>query len=807
MKTVDLQYYQLKVFPISKIPNNTEQLQLAHNSLVEIPKEIIELQDLKFLDVKFNQLKSIHSNISKLLSLERVMIQGNNLTEVPLGLFLLFNLKILYLSENKLISVPSEIGNLVSLTNLSFKNNKIEELPETIGDLINLTTLNLDNNPIKRLPKSFLKLKNLRNLSLNGTKLPLPIPYRPNEVQKTLNYIFANQEKEEKAKKPTIELGVKKAYIFKNLSLPFLKDKFQKNLDDFTNENGVEFIEINDLESVNKEINILINIVGDDVHENEDLIFNILDKCINNDIPYKVLYPSTILEGNKSSINLIKGSEIYELQERLNKQYKSELNSFSSYDEFKGLLTRSLQQHTPKVLLQSLELINIGHFKNEKIDFDKHLTCLIGENGQGKSSVLGALGLAIMGLEQSKIPDGYLQRILRIESVNENGNVTYVESGEIILEYKIDNESYKNSIYLSVKDEGRIIEYKKSGDFEINLGTYNLKALILGFPQLRGKTNNHALKNNSYSLPHIDDLKPLVFDQEDNRLDSFTGWIASLYIKATNSKNEKEATKEYEIINHVFKIISTITGKSIKFITLKGGDPPVVIVTAPDTKSEIPLYLISQGFKVIISWVGYFIKRKIEAFPLSTPAVSSKEKSILIIDEIDSSIHPIWQARLLSILKEQFPKTQIIATTHSPLLINGLKKKQLYVVENDLNGRKIIRHPDEDAIGLGVEGILIDMFGLETTFDKVTIKKNEEYKKLLIKKTNGTITNNELSNLKKLGEFLSKYRLDPALEIVKPSPIIQIVEDELEKRKIKYTDINREALSNEISNILDDLLK
>lgn len=50
---------------------------------------------------------------------------------------------------------------------------------------------------------------------------------------------------------------------------------------------------------------------------------------------------------------------------------------------------------------------------------------------------------------------------------------------------------------------------------------------------------------------------------------------------------------------------------------------------------------------------------------------------IVIIDEIDLSLHPTWQKRIIGILKEQFPRIQFICATHSPFIIQSLDEENL----------------------------------------------------------------------------------------------------------------------------------
>lgn len=667
MSTIQLQNRRLQEFP--SIPANITDIRVENNQLSEIPDSVATLTSLERIRAKNNHILKISNKLSSLNKFIDLGLEENKLQKIPESILNLKNLKILLLNNNTLKSIPNSIKELNKLVQLHLQDNQLETLPEGIGRLADLTHLYLTNNPIERLPQSIKKCTKLAVLDLTGTKLPLPTPYNIQNVQETIKYVLENQ------KESLPELNIKKYFVFKNFSKPELNVKFDSILEEYSNQIKVEFENITNLDSINESTTVVLIIIGFDVHEDQDLIFEIIKKCDATKVRYKIIFQKDI--SNSEDIHIEKGSEIKKLRDIFETKYKQDINPFNSDEEFKSLILSALKQHSPEIRLTSLELINIGHFENTTINFDDKLTCLIGENGQGKSSILRALSLSIVGLNTIEFS---LKDLLRIESITEDGQTSYCKLGKIKLNYFVDSKKYCNEITLTPKDEGRIVDAQAHGDFEINSSDYNLKSLIVGFPQLRGRIN-HVEKPNKYSQPHINDLIPLIKNTDDSRLDSFISWIANLYGEARKSDSPEE-TREFATIKYVFEIISDLTGKEMVFSTVQQFSPPIVIVTSYDSPNGIPLNLISQGFKIVIGWIGYFIERKIEAFPLSSPENSTKEKSILIIDEIDSSIHPVWQTRLLSVLRERFPNTQIICTTHSPLMVAGLDRNQILEIKN-----------------------------------------------------------------------------------------------------------------------------
>ena len=69
-------------------------------------------------------------------------------------------------------------------------------------------------------------------------------------------------------------------------------------------------------------------------------------------------------------------------------------------------------------------------------------------------------------------------------------------------------------------------------------------------------------------------------------------------------------------------------------------------------------------------------------------------------DELDLSLHPTWQRRIVRILKELFPKIQFICAMHSPFIIQSLEPGELIALDTIL---------DEEYSGQSIEDIAEDI--------------------------------------------------------------------------------------------------
>jgi len=747
---INLQNRQQKVFPPFK-PSET-QIILNGNQITEIP-----------------------SNIETAINLTHLYVGNNLLKEIPTQIGKLKNLSVLILNHNEIQQIPIQIGDLTQLRQLRLQNNKLTELPKEIGNLKNLTHLFLENNQISFLPEEIKNLKKLVHLSLDANPIVLPENYSKKNAQKTISYILEQQSDSAS----TDTLITRKAYYFTNASKDSVVQKYKTIINDFASEKMVDFTEINSTKVISKDINVVFIIAPFDIHQNEKLIFEIADKCKKLGVRFYIFTQKGFIEKDYDSVNITKGKEFESLSISLNKKYASEFNNFSSYEEFDNLIFEALKQHKPNIRISKLNLVNIGHFSKLEIDFNKDLTCLIGENGIGKSTILRALALAVIGHNHKKIDEKAKRGFLKIQGFTESGLI--YNEGSIRLEYSIDGDKFYNELKFSPNDNGNDITIVPTGDFQIVYNNYNLKTLIVGFPQDRG---NDAINHSDFILnkitqPHINDLIPLINNSDDFRLRSFAGWIANLYFDyVKNKENSNEKSKEEEVINEAFAVISKITKKEIKFKTVKAVDPPEVWVTTYDSPNGIPLYMISQGFKIVIGWIGYLLQRFANTFPLSEPKSSFKENAILILDEVDTSIHPVWQTSFIEILRETFPQTQFIFTTHSPLMIAGLDKEQF--VELSIQNNEIVALKNQiDTWAFTYRDVLQKLFNtvdpkpkrtiedLEILMSKTTtMEEKESIKENIARLKEGEQFENELKQYsnkleekdKELDKLIKKYK-------------------------------------------------
>ena len=177
-------------------------------------------------------------------------------------------------------------------------------------------------------------------------------------------------------------------------------------------------------------------------------------------------------------------------------KYRKELFPFIRRPESANQGNTTTNNHS--LFLKKLQLNNIGQFRTITLNLDFRVICLLGENGIGKSTILRALILGLIGVEETSeidIERQELQQLLRIVG-ERNGMPVFVSSGQIILDYEL-SKPFTNQInFEKIESETDIRisdSFKNStNSFGATLSGNYLTNLVIGFSQVQSRENGNA---------------------------------------------------------------------------------------------------------------------------------------------------------------------------------------------------------------------------------------------------------------------------------------------------------------------------
>lgn len=186
---------------------------------------------------------------------------------------------------------------------------------------------------------------------------------------------------------------------------------------------------------------------------------------------------------------------------------------------------------------------------------------------------------------------------------------------------------------------------------------------------------------------------------------------------------------------------------------------------------------LPDGVRSTVAWVADFMMR--EDLVDWDPALGGRRPGVLLLDEVDAHLHPIWQRRLLPAMREALPDVQIVVTSHSPFVISSCPNSRVHVLDLDADGQAHVRPPVDAPIGDSVTTTLKGIFGVDSRFDIQTERELNEWYELEKRKQSGTLSTLETGRLNQLTIQLGERSEELRALVATPREMPKAVLDDL----------------------------
>ena len=126
-----------------------------------------------------------------------------------------------------------------------------------------------------------------------------------------------------------------------------------------------------------------------------------------------------------------------------------------------------------------------------------------------------------------------------------------------------------------------------------------------------------------------------------------------------------------------------------------------------------PVEWLSDGYRSVFAMTVDIMRELLDHYPSLEMA-----RAVVLIDEIETHLHPRWKMQVMRSLRRAFPRVQFIATTHDPLCLRGMDDGEIAVLQRTAD-EQIVQLAELPSIkGMTAEQILTsDLFGLASTAD------------------------------------------------------------------------------------------
>lgn len=347
--------------------------------------------------------------------------------------------------------------------------------------------------------------------------------------------------------------------------------------------------------------------------------------------------------------------------------------------------------------IKELTLQNFKGFDNIEIEFNPSLTVMVGVNGSGKTSILEGVAIAISTLfvkmdGVSGVSIDKNQAHLKVFSIGSTKDIqpqypvtvkasAMIKSGLIVWTRSLNKSKGSMTVGKAKEIINLGVNFQKNlrnGDTELILPIIAYYGTGRLWDYHREKQSDVFETNNRVN-GYID-----CVDGTAN-IKLMMNWFSKMTIQKYQNQELglggiPELDAVYSAMENCYK---RITGNQDVKIQYNVGTKELEIAYKDEVSGmmRIPINQLSDGYKSTISLVADIAYRMAVLNPQLSGDVCKKTDGIILIDEVDLHLHPMWQQRILGDLMFIFPKVQFIVSTHAPAVISTVKSENIIMLD------------------------------------------------------------------------------------------------------------------------------
>lgn len=406
--------------------------------------------------------------------------------------------------------------------------------------------------------------------------------------------------------------------------------------------------------------------------------------------------------------------------------------------------------------VKKLHIENVKGFESIRFDLERPdgsfagWTVFVGGNSSGKSTLLKAIALSLIGPEtggrligsplgwiragQSKaLASLTLTRDSRFDAFKSSGKLPgdAFDAGVRWVRNKDDEVPQFKAVERRNARQGRV-QTAERGPWSPNARGW----FAAGYGPMRRLTGSSS-ESIRFAVSKEAESRFVTLFREDAALSESEEWLRRMYARSLESNGSRPEIQA--IIGGVTALLESgllPQGMKVSRITVDH-------VFIKDGRGvELPMRDISDGCRSVYATVLDIVHGLFEVYgadglfeydseerPVVTPP------GVVIIDEIEAHLHPAWQLEIPKWLKTHFPNIQFLVSTHSPLIAQAADPNGLFILplQNDLSSQPRAASPGEyERIRLGTahKTVLGVAFGLHTTRTQWALDRIQRWQEL-----------------------------------------------------------------------------
>lgn len=331
--------------------------------------------------------------------------------------------------------------------------------------------------------------------------------------------------------------------------------------------------------------------------------------------------------------------------------------------------------------IRRLSVAGLRGFDQATFEFDPHFTLLVGVNGVGKSSVLEALRVSLSRVLPKFTASRSTPLAFAAEDIRQ---VSAALTVDLDLEFP---EGQRN--LLLHKPRERFVPGEEGSVRNATLDTPEREELspphwpkadpsgnqpiAIYFGTRRSHPTDEQIKIGRSRGGQAAAFADALSDVRPLHLRDMASWMLAqeaLAEELPRARFHLEALK-----SAAARFLPTCTGLR----ATNGADKPRLLISKDGI--ELDVRYLSEGERGVLVLALDLARRLSQANPVLDDPVRDGV-GVVLIDEIDMHMHPLWQRQIVPLLTETFRGCQFIATTHSPQVIGEVAHDRILLIKD-----------------------------------------------------------------------------------------------------------------------------
>ncbi len=397
---------------------------------------------------------------------------------------------------------------------------------------------------------------------------------------------------------------------------------------------------------------------------------------------------------------------------------------------------------------------------------------ITGDNGSGKTALLRAIALALIGPESARVlqpnPQGWIRRPFKGATIAAQlvaGPIDRFTGGRRF------DKPFWSEIELNSDSKGQVTLKRGQTYLKGKLGPSRGPWLdqaegwfCVGYGPFR-RLYGHSPEAQRLMSTRGKISRFATLFREDATLAEGDLWLRDLRYRGL--EGDILARETLDTVLKLFNYDFFQSEIEVETVTSDG-----LMLRHPNGPT-LPLEQMSDGYRSAIAMLIDIVRQLMDVYGPDGFALSNNMRiehtGVVLVDEIDAHLHPSWQRAIGEWFKKILPNMQFIVTSHSPLICQAASDMGIYHLpapDSDMAPFQLAALDYQRVIaGRPNEIYLSPAFGLSHTWSPKAVSARDQYARLQAQKQVRTLNQAEIQTERQLSLFVfpqSKDEEDPS---------------------------------------------